>query len=312
MKGAPSIISIAKTGFMGVTGLGYTVILPILIGAIVDQLGLDRSMVGWITFSNIGGLAIGGISATLLIGKIRLLHLIRFGCIGLIVFDLLSTACSSAEVLISLAFSSVILEFESGLKAKDFSSLTSLFRNKYVVMGLLSYFLTQLGGGVMYTYIERIAQDAGQSSELVGFILSISAIFSAIAAFVIIKMGNRFGQIWPMTIGLFLMTLSMIILFYAEYTVMFLIGSCLVGAFWSVMIPFYQQMQGRFDLLGRIVTVGTVLNMLGRAIGPALAALFLGDSAFENVLYLSIAALAVAYLLLVPIFMNEQESQVIS
>jgi len=383
MKGAPSIISIAKTGFMGVTGLGYTVILPILIGAIVDQLGLDRSMVGWITFSNIGGLAIGGISATLLIGKIRLLHLIRFGCIGLIVFDLLSTACSSAEVLlayrflsgiaggilyssslasfsaledsikafsiyvisyaavssitlfglpylinlygyeigfytlafmalISLAFSSVILEFESGLKAKDFSSLTSLFRNKYVVMGLLSYFLTQLGGGVMYTYIERIAQDAGQSSELVGFILSISAIFSAIAAFVIIKMGNRFGQIWPMTIGLFLMTLSMITLFYAEYTVMFLIGSCLVGAFWSVMIPFYQQMQGRFDLLGRIVTVGTVLNMLGRAIGPALAALFLGDSAFENVLYLSIAALAVAYLLLVPIFMNEQESQVIS
>ena len=232
MEASPSIGSIIKTGFMGVTGLGYTVILPILIGAIVDQLNLERSMVGWITFSNIGGLALGGIFATILIGKVRLLHLIRIGCVGLILFDLFSVTCSTAHslllirfcsgiaggilyssslasfsalqnsikafsiyvisyaavssitlfalpyfislygfeigfytlafmALISLGFSSVILDFESGLKTKDFSSLTTLFRNKYVIMGLLSYFLCQLGGGVMYTYIERIAQDAG-------------------------------------------------------------------------------------------------------------------------------------------------------
>jgi len=281
MSASPSIISIIKTGFMGVSGLGYTVILPILIGAIVDQLGLDRSMVGWITFSNIGGLALGGIAATLLIGKVRLLYLIRIGCIGLIILDLLSITCTTAEPLllirfcsgiaggilyssslasfsaledsikafsiyvisyaavssvalfglpyligvygyevgfcalalmglISLFFSSVILEFESGLKAKDFSSLTSLFKNKYVIMGLLSYFLTQLGGGVMYTYIERIAQDAGRSSQVVGVVLSLSAIISAAAAFAVIKMENKYGQKWPMTIALLLMILSMV------------------------------------------------------------------------------------------------------
>ena len=136
---------------------------------------------------------------------------------------------------------------------------------------------------------------------MVGFVLSISAILSAIAAFTVIKMGNRFGQKWPMSIAMLLMALSMVALFYSEFAVMFLIGSCMVGAFWSVLVPFYQQMQGRFDLLGRIVTVGTVLNMAGRAIGPALAALFLGDAAFENVLYLSIGSLILAYILLVPV-----------
>ena len=49
------------------------------------------------------------------------------------------------------------------------------------------------------------------------------------------------------------------------------------------------------------MTVGTVLNMAGRAIGPELAALFLADAAFENVLYLSIGALVLAYALLVPV-----------
>ena len=153
----------------------------------------------------------------------------------------------------------------------------------------------------MYTYIERIAKEAGQSSELVGIVLSVSAILSAITAFTVIKIGNRFGQKWPMSIAMAMMGLSIATLFYSEYVGIFIIGGCMAGAFWSVLVPFYQQMQGRFDLLGRIVTIGTVLNMAGRAIGPALAAIFLGDSVFENALYLSIGSLILAYILLVPI-----------
>ena len=59
-------------------------------------------------------------------------------------------------------------------------------------MGLLSYFFSQLGGGVTYTYIERIARDAGRSSELVGFVLSMSAILSAIlyGRSVLVRLGS--------------------------------------------------------------------------------------------------------------------------
>jgi len=364
---------------MGVTGLGYTVILPILIGAIVDQLALDRSMVGWITFSNISALAIGGLAATLLIGKVRLLHLIRLACVGLILFDLASVWCDSAAslllirffsglaggvlyasslasfsalkdsikafsiyiisyavisgvalfllpyfiedqgfqvgfytlagmALISLIFSGVIVQFESGLESKDFNSLHSLFKNRLVVLSLLSYFLLQLAGGVTYTYTERIAKEAGQPVEFIGLSLSLGALVSVFGAFAVIKMGNRFGQKWPIIIAMMLMAISIATLFRSEFALVFIGGSCMMGAFWSVLIPYYQQMQGRFDMLGRIVTVGTVVNMAGRAVGPALAALFLGASDFENILYLSLGALGLALLLILPVIWKSQNA----
>lgn len=373
----PSTFSIIKTGFMGVTGLGYTVILPILIGAIVDQLNLDRSMVGWITSSNIGGLALGGMMATLLIGKIRLLHLIRFACIGLIIFDFASAYCSSANALISIRFvsglcggilyasslasfsalknsirafsiyiicyafisgvtlfvlpffitkygfqigfytltamalisflcSGVITKFESGLQAKDFSSLLSLVKNKYVLLSLVSYFLVQLAGGVAYTYTERIAKEAGQPVEFVGLTLSLGAFLSVAGAFLVIKIGNRIKVKWTMSIAMLLMTASMVMLFRSEYALFFLIGSSFMGFFWSILIPYFQQMQGHYDVLGRIVTIGTVVNMSGRAVGPAIAAAFLGAQAYENVLWLSISALALSLVLIIPVFQSNK------
>lgn len=357
---------------MGVTGLGYTVILPILIGAIVDQLELDRSMVGWISASNISGLAIGGMAATILIGRVSLLSLIRFACVVLICFEVGSAFCSTAESmllirfcsglaggvlyasslasfsaledsirafsiyiisyaavsgitlfalpffidsigfevgfytlalmgLISLAFSGVIREFASGLKTKDFNSLPSLLKNKSVVASLLSYFLLQMGGGVTYTYTERIAKEASISSEFVGLVLGLGAVVSVISAFTVIKVGNRYGQKWPMSIALLLMAVSISVLFWSEYAALFMLGSCMIGAFWSVLIPFYQQMQGQYDALGRIVTIGTVVNMCGRAAGPAIAAMTLGDAAYDHVLYLAIGAIVIAFLLLSPL-----------
>lgn len=362
---------------MGVTGLGYTVILPILIGAIVDQLQLDRSMVGWITFSNISGLAIGGLLATILIGKVSLLKMIRISCLILIVFDMISAFCSTANSLvfirflsglgggilyasslasfsalkdsirafgiyivsyafisgvtlfilpyfidpygfkigfftlvgmaiISLFISDVVSEFESNLSIKDFSSLPSILKDKYVVLSLLSYFLLQMGGGVVYTYTERIAKEAGQPVEFIGLVLSLGAVLSVAGAMLVIKMGNRYSQKWPIIFGIILMAVSMAALFKSEYALWFLTGNCLIGGFWSTLIPYYQQLQGRFDPFGRIVTVGTVVNMGGRATGPAIAAAFLSNYDFESVIWLALCCLLLSLILILPILCKKK------
>lgn len=364
---------------MGVTGLGYTVILPILIGAIVDQLDLDRSMVGWITFSNIGGLALGGLLATVLIGKVSLVNMIRVACVGLIIFDLVSAYCGTANSLIiirfisglaggvlyasslasfsaledsirafsiyiisyafisgvalfilpyfinpygfavgfytlagmafiSLLISGVIKEFASNLSSKDFTSLPALLTNKYVFLSLLSYFLLQMGGGVTYTYTERIGKEAGQPVEFIGLVLSLGAVLSVIAAFSVIKFRHRFSKKWPVIIGMILMGVSIFALFRSEYALTFLSGSALIGGFWSILIPYYQQLQGQFDPYGRVVTVGTVVNMGGRAIGPAIAAVFLGEYAFENVLWLALACLLAAFFCIIPVLFRKHHT----
>jgi len=252
-KYSPGIGPIALVGFMGVTGLGFTVILPMLVGSIVDDLALDRSMVGWITSINIFGIALGGLISTISISKLRLIHLVWIGCVGLIVFDLMSTLSNLSHLLLpirfisgvfggilyasslaafsgltnaknafsiyiisyagvssiclfilpqflaikglgykagfyvlvgmallSLIISRVIVPFEKLVKVKRLDSLRDLISNKYVILILLSYFLLQMGGGVMYSYAERIGMEAGQSLEFMGVIFAIGAITAAV------------------------------------------------------------------------------------------------------------------------------------
>ena len=47
--------------FIANTGMGFATILPILVGAIVDDAGFPREMIGWIASINIFGMVIGGI-----------------------------------------------------------------------------------------------------------------------------------------------------------------------------------------------------------------------------------------------------------
>jgi len=97
------------------------------------------------------------------------------------------------------------------------------------------------------------------------------------------------------------MCLTIIPLFYSEYTFLFVLGMTLPGLAWSFLIPFYQEMQAKSDPLGRVVTLGTIVNMAGRATGPIFPALFLGGMAFENVLYLSIAAVVLSMIFIYPV-----------
>jgi len=78
----------------------------------------------------------------------------------------------------------------------------------------------------------------------------------------------------------------------------------LIGGFWFTFILYYQQLQGHFDPFGRIVTVGTVVNMDGWTIGPANATAFLSDYAFETVIWLGLACLVMALVLVIPDFTN--------
>ena len=365
----PSRAKIAAIGFMGVTGLGFTVIMPLLVGAIVDELQLDRSMVGWLASANIAGLTFGALIATLLIGRVRLTHIIRLGCIGLLLLDFLSTFITDQNVLLILrlisgiaggmvyaaslatfsglknsvsAFSTyiicytvtsglallvlphtiglmgyksgfyllclmdlasllstgIIAHFEKLTKPKNFESLAKLITKPVILASLVSYFLMQLGGGLIYTYCERIGREAGLGVEYIGIVLSLGSIAAFGGAFIVTKIGNRYGTRKPVTIGISLMIFFFLTLFWSEHRIVYLIALGLGGAAWSLAMPFYQQLQVSFDPRGKIVSVGTIVNMAGRAVGPAIAAVYLSSYAFASVIWISVAALILALIII--------------
>lgn len=349
---------------IGTTGIAFTVILPLLIGSIVDGLALERSMVGFITFANIFGLALGAAIATIRIGKTPLTRLMQIACLGLLLFDsgslfvetgmqmivirfvsgifgglLYASAMASFSALpnpihafstyiicyaitsaislfalpylieafdyrmgiyflllmdvLSLALIGLVKKIESLVKSRSFDSLTSILFKKEVLISLFAYFSLQLGGGVMFTYSERIGKEAGLSLDMIGVGLSISALVAFLGAYVVMKHHTRWGQLGPVLIGGLVMLVSMSCLFFAESAILYILGMSVVSIAWSFLIPYHQQLQSRYDAFGRVVSIGSIVNMMGRAVGPGIAALMLGDLAFENVLWLAMGAVAV-------------------
>jgi predicted MFS family arabinose efflux permease len=358
------------------TGMGFATILPILVGAIVDEAGFSREMIGWIASSNILGMVFGGIIATLLIGRFRLVAMLQVALFALMLFDALSIWADTSSLILSARFMSGIFGgviyasslaifsgLENPLKAfgvyvvvycawatfmliglpygitafgvkagflllvgmsiaaligtllikdlekkagkKDFISLPELLGNKKVLIGLSAYFLMQMGGGVIWAYCERFAKEADLSSNFIGWSLGFSSLASLAGGILVMRLGTSQGLKKPLVIGTILMVLAILMLQYAAIPAVFVVSLCLIGGCWAFLIPFFQQIQTQFDASGKVVSLGTIVNMGGRATGPAIAAVVLGSSAFINVIWIGIVALILSLLLVFVLFKSK-------
>ncbi len=367
-----TLLQIILNSFISATGMGMLTILPIMLGGIVDELALDRNMVGLIASVNIVGIGIGGFIAAYFIGKKPLVQIVRIGLVGLILFEfvsifalipnhlLMSRFCSgifgglvyagalgafsglkdpikafgvyvvvyccwsgigltilpfilsaygikggyfllAIIGIISLLLSNVITHLAKNIKEKSFDSLNILLSRKAVIFTLLAYFFMQLAGGTIWAYTERIGKEAGLNQSQIGLALGLSTLLSLIGGLLVFKLGNTFGIKRPVIIGLFFMGLSGLMLYQAQYTFVFFLANGLLGAAWAFLIPFYQQIQASLDVQGKVVSLGTIVNMGGRSVGPAIAAFFLGTAAFINVIWLAIFGLFFSFLFLVPL-----------
>lgn len=211
---------------------------------------------------------------------------------GFIVLAIMSIVC--------LSFIPVLDRVAPNVKKREFISLNFLLKNKNVVYGLLSYFLLQLGGGTMWAYCERIGLEAGLTISFIGIALGISVVFALIGGLLVMKVKKEWGILKPLSVGITTMGIGAAFMFFADFKIFFLLANCITGIAWSFVIPFYQQMQAQFDLSGRVVSLGTIVNMGGRSAGPAIAALSLGNSAFDNALWISIVALTLSAILAIP------------
>lgn len=368
-KNLPIIIC----SFIGTSGLAFSTIMPVLLGGIVDQLEFARSMVGWLASINIMGIAIGGVIATLLIGKFSFIRIVRTGLIGLVLFDfacifvheenvmlglrlcsgicgglvyagtmaafsglkdalrafgtyvvvyclwsfigLLGASWLIANVgigaafallagieLFSLSLSSTFYRLSTEIKERKIVSLRYLLSNKWVMISLLAYLAMHTGGGTIWAYLERIAKEAALSESFTGISLGLSRLVSLAGAFVVIRLGNRVKVKSAIILTLSIMALGMLLLFIAEIPAIYVLAISLFGGGWSVAIPYFQKIQSQYDPQGKVVSMGTIVNMGGRSIGPAIAALVLGSSAFVNVIWIGLGVLALSFVLMISTF----------
>jgi len=211
--------------------------------------------------------------------------------------------------IISLLLSPIINQLAKNIKEKSFDSLTVLLSKKTVVLALLAYFAMQMAGGTIWAYTERIGKEAGLSQETIGFTLGTSTLISLLGGLLVFYLGNSKGIKWPIILGLFAMALSGLLLYGSESPLIFFIANGLLGGAWAFLIPFYQQIQAGLDVQGKVVSLGTIVNMGGRSFGPALSALLLGTAAFINVVWLAVLALLISLAFLFPLLRDKSTKE---
>lgn len=204
--------------------------------------------------------------------------------------------------VVSLMGTFFIQDLEQVSGKKDFISLPELLGNKKVLIGLLAYFMMQLGGGTVWAYCERIAKEAGLDTSFVGLTLGLSSLGSLLGGILVMRYGQSEGLKRPLIIGSSLMATGILTLWWAEIPAIFLISLTILGSCWAFLIPHFQQIQTQFDPSGKVVSLGTIVNMGGRATGPAIAAIALGTSAFVNVIWIGAAAVLMSLVLVLILF----------
>lgn len=206
----------------------------------------------------------------------------------------------SIMAVVSLSLSGVVEKLSKNIKEKSFDSLFTLLSKKMVFLALLGYFAIQMAGGTIWAYAERIGKEAGLNQEVIGLALGAGTALSMLGGLLVFYLGNSKGLKWPILLGVIAMGLSGLMLYRADLPFIYFVANGLFGAAWGFLIPFNQQIQSQLDIQGKVVSLGTIVNMAGRSSGPALAALLLGSAAFINVTWVAILALLLSIMALMP------------
>jgi len=166
------------------------------------------------------------------------------------------------------------------------------------VLTLGFYFIGMMGA---WAYFSLIGAAGGVPDGSISAALATSQLFGILGGLLVVVSGDRFGRVWPISMGL-LATVGALLLLGGSVSVMaFTVSAFAFAFFWNHTHPYLLSAISSFDSRGRLVVYATVAQMCGVAIGPAMAARLLGESNdYHRVLIACAISLGLALLCVLP------------
>lgn len=332
-------------------------ILPTMVGALVDYSGFTESVAGWIASVGFAGGAAAAILLALRIHHINPRKLALVGLITLAVADALSAlslelpvsvflalrllagaggAAAYAAVMATIAATNApergygifsVLQF--GLSAVGLYGLPLVLSDIGVtgmylcmaaaavlcipllssvisrdsvagsaapvleirsllmpvaILAMLGIGLYEAANTMHFTYAERIGVSFGLADHRVGEILGFSTLVGMPAAFGVVWLGNRIGDLLPILAALLLSVAALVLLMFSSGPLGYTVAMCALGVAWAFGLPYFQSVEARLDPGGSVVVAGGFFTSGGGALGPALAAMLVGGHGYMGVL----------------------------
>jgi len=167
------------------------------------------------------------------------------------------------------------------------------------IVAMFTYFFAQ---GVIWAYLFLIGLNGGVGEQVVANGLMLSQFLGIAGAFVAAIAGNRYGRILPLFLGIIGGSVVLTALFGTFSALVYAATVCVYNFFWNMTHPFLLAAMASFDKHGRVVVHAVAAQMLGLAVGPAFAALLLGDGYYSRIIWAGVALFTLSYgLILIPL-----------
>jgi predicted MFS family arabinose efflux permease len=154
-------------------------------------------------------------------------------------------------------------------------------------------------GGV-WSYVERIGDAAGFSSEYVGQVLAMTQVVSFISAMAASALSTRFGRSLPIFFGIAIFVAGLYLLLQPDHS-MYMVAACMTQFAWIFVLPYLLLMCVELDPSGHYYVLTVAFKMGGFSAGPAIIALFLGDGGYALVSWVGIGFLMACLVLVAPL-----------
>ena len=158
-------------------------------------------------------------------------------------------------------------------------------------------FIYFLGESGVWTFLDRVGLANGLSYEAMGEAFGISLIISSAGAYLASYMGDRFGRVIPILAATVALIAGLLLMLYTNSAWYFGLGMLLFSGAWNFVLPFQMSLISEGDTTGRLTPLIPTCQLLGSAIGPAIAGHMVIDGSYFYVYLLAFIAAIISAIL---------------
>jgi predicted MFS family arabinose efflux permease len=163
------------------------------------------------------------------------------------------------------------------------------------LFALIGFGVFEAANTAQFTYVERLGVALGFPDQQIGTMLLVASLIGIPGAFVIVFIGDRFGRIGPLALGIGIAIGGLLLLaFFSDIFALYLVGGLMLGFSWAYCLPYIQGLTAALDPHGSAIAAAASASTVGGAAGPALAALVVGEGEYRSIMLLAIVLFLLA------------------
>ena len=208
---------------------------------------------------------------------------------------------ASYYVVFSIVMSTVLFFLKRAptgyAKESAAGSASSLGLSGPLVLAFAAVAVFFIGMNGFWSFVERIADQAGIAADFVSSALAISVLVSVLGSLLAAWMSDRFGRIGPIVIGVLITVGSVTLLLIQPSSLLFFISVNGFNLMYNFIIPFQSGWIADLDTTGKNITLLPAVQGGGISLGPIIAGMLISGTNYVPVMYMSVSFLVVSALM---------------